>query len=83
MKSPYREQGFVEKEKAVVKYKEYIFVFLAAVCLAMTGISGQYLSRNLPEGHSSCSGFFAALAFICLFIYFVLKAIIASKNNSD
>jgi putative Ca2+/H+ antiporter (TMEM165/GDT1 family) len=51
------------------------YVMASAICLSLTGFSGEYLSRNLPENHASASGVFTALGFIVLAVYFGFKAI--------
>lgn len=51
------------------------YVFLCGSALGGMGLSGEYLSRSLPENHASFSSIGVGLGFFALAFYFGFSAI--------
>jgi hypothetical protein len=68
---PYRINAYVPpKEKRPMRMPSFIYAVLCAACVGAAGVSGEYLSKDLPEGHGSCSGVFVGLGCLLLAFYF-------------
>lgn len=53
----------------------FLYAFGCSGSLAGAGLSGEYLSRNLPEGHASVSSVFVVIGFITMATYFAFISI--------
>ena len=56
-------------------------IVLAVVNLNLAGFTGEYLSRNLPESHFSCSGFFCGMGFVVLALFFGYRGWIKTAHS--
>lgn len=72
----YRTNAYVhEPVKRALKVSVFAYVLGCAVMVAAGGGAAEYLSRDLPEDHVSCSGFFSWVAFMILAAYFAFRGI--------
>ncbi len=78
----YRTNAYVpEPVMKVRKIPTFIYVLGCASMVGAGGESADYLSRNLPEDHVSCAGFFAFVAFMIVAVYFAFRAAVALREE--
>lgn len=80
-RSPPRMEKKVNKRRKPNQLPGAAEIVLCVVNLNLAGFSGEFLSRNLPESHFSCSGFFCGLGFFVLAAFFGYRGWIKSVHS--